>query len=74
MKVKELKELLNKYDDNLPLSVVVSYIDRSYCSCDEYCYCSETEHDFEVNGVSVKEEYNRKTKKQEIVNVVITGS
>ena len=72
MKIKELIQELNKYDGELEIGFVASYIDHS-CSCGDYCYCTSDDHVFYFYSVDKEEVYNKKTKKQELKRVLIRG-
>jgi hypothetical protein len=72
MKIKKLIQELSKYDGELDVDYVASYIDHR-CSCDDYCYCTSEDHVHLIYSVDKEEVYNKKTKKQELKRVLIRG-
>lgn len=72
MKIGELKDLLSVYNDDLEVKIVVNIKDE--CNCGEYCYCSYHDTEFYISdSVSEQIDFNTKTKKQELVGVVLRG-
>ena len=73
MTIKELKEELDKYPDDLEVTYKCSELN---CTCDdssEYCYCGYNEYIFSINCINVNEVYNNKNKKQELRSIVLSG-
>jgi hypothetical protein len=72
MKVSDLQNELSKCDPDADIDIVVSIIEHSCGS--EYCYCSEADKNFNINIISKKTKYNKKTKQHDIVGFSIVGS
>lgn len=63
MTISQLIDELAQYDPNLPVGVVVSYVDHGP-ECSEYCYCSSEDHEFGIESVSKEEDTKKKTIKK----------
>jgi len=72
MKVSDLQNELSKCDPDANINIVVSIIEH-YCGSDSYCYCSYEDKNFDINNISKKTQYNKKTKQHDIVGFSIIG-
>lgn len=73
MSKKELIEKLKEYKDDLEIDVNV--ILPVVCTCgptEPYCYCSSSDQDYSIVGVSERMKYNETSKRQEIISLTIT--
>jgi hypothetical protein len=73
MKVSDLQNELSKCDPDADIDIVVSIIEHS-CISEEYCYCSYVDKNLNINNISKKTKYNKKTKQHDIVGFSIVGS
>ena len=73
MKVSDLQNELSKCDPDATIDIVVSIIEHS-CISEEYCYCSYADKNLNIDNISKKTKYNKKTKQHDIVGFSIVGS
>lgn len=78
MKVKDLIKELSKHDPELDIAMSAEYIQHdSQCGTNDYgCYCMSESHEFFLpeGCVCLEKKYDRKTKQQVPVRVVIRGA
>ena len=73
MKVSELIAKLSEYDGELDVNVVISIPPSSAdCQCEDYCYCSYSEVERDVCGVSERTCYNPKSRKHNVTGLTLT--
>lgn len=74
MKIGELKDLLVGYSDDLEIGFISSFNDcNGCCNEDGRCYCTSEDHEFYITDMAKHVVYNKKTKKQELVGIMIRG-
>jgi hypothetical protein len=71
MTIKELKERLSEFDENLEVKMKMR--GPFVCSCrEDYCYCEAPELDGVVNSIHKEEAFDFKSRQQELVAIVLT--
>ena len=72
MNIKELKKLLEPFDEELEIGFVAAFTDHN-CSSDSHCYCSADDHESYIMDIAKEFKKDKKTKEKKLVKVLIRG-